>query len=119
MSIWEGDVRAFALVVGLLLVSGVAHSETDVCMRAVGFALTGSDDAEVYPSRLGDYRTVLALSFQGAALSGFFQIRRCLANIWRLPELCGVIAVLHSQAPRPRAHIFLVGGSGLISAKES
>jgi hypothetical protein len=47
MSIWEGDVRAFALVVGLLLVSGVAHSETDVFMRAVGFALTGSDDAEV------------------------------------------------------------------------
>jgi len=39
-------VRAFALVVGLLLVRSVAHSETDVFMRAVGFALTGRDDAE-------------------------------------------------------------------------
>jgi hypothetical protein len=39
-------VRALALVVGLLLISGAANSETDVFMRAVGFALTGSDDAE-------------------------------------------------------------------------
>ena len=40
-----GEVRAL-LVVGLLLVSGVAHSETNVFMRAVGFALSGSDDAQ-------------------------------------------------------------------------
>jgi hypothetical protein len=40
-------VRTFALVIGLLLVSCAAHSETDVFMRAVGFALTGSDDADV------------------------------------------------------------------------
>ena len=40
-------MRAFALVAGLLLVSGAAHSETDVFMRAVGFALTGSDDKDV------------------------------------------------------------------------
>ena len=39
-------MRAFPLVIGLLLVCGVAHSETDVLMRAVGFALTGRDDAE-------------------------------------------------------------------------
>ena len=39
-------MRAFALVAGLLLVSGAAHSETDVFMRALGFALTGRDDAE-------------------------------------------------------------------------
>ena len=40
-------MRAFALVVGLLLICGVAHSESDVFMRAVGFALSGSDYAEV------------------------------------------------------------------------
>jgi hypothetical protein len=45
-AIWEGEVRAFALVVGLLLVSSVAHSETDVFMRAVGFAFSGRDDWE-------------------------------------------------------------------------
>src|SRR5262249_23471252 len=45
-NIWEGDVRALALVVGLLLLCGTARSATDVFMRAVGFALTGSDDAE-------------------------------------------------------------------------
>jgi phenylpropionate dioxygenase-like ring-hydroxylating dioxygenase large terminal subunit len=39
-------VRALALVVGLLLVCGVARSETDVLLRTVGFALTGSDDVE-------------------------------------------------------------------------
>jgi phenylpropionate dioxygenase-like ring-hydroxylating dioxygenase large terminal subunit len=39
-------VRAFALVVGLLLFCGAAHSEADVLLRAVGFALTGSDDAD-------------------------------------------------------------------------
>jgi hypothetical protein len=38
-------VRAFVLG-ALLLVSGAAHSETDVLLRAVGFALTGSDDAD-------------------------------------------------------------------------
>jgi hypothetical protein len=47
MGHWEGKaMRAFAVVIGLLLVIGAAHSETDVFMRAVGFALTGSDDAE-------------------------------------------------------------------------
>ena len=35
------------LVVGLLLMSGAAYSETDVFMHAVGFALSGSDYAEV------------------------------------------------------------------------
>ena len=35
------------LLVGLLLMSGAAYSETDVFMRAVGFALSGSDYAEV------------------------------------------------------------------------
>ena len=44
--LWEGDVRAFALVIGLLLICGAAHSETDVFMRAVGFALTGNDNYE-------------------------------------------------------------------------
>ena len=39
-------MRAFALAVGLILVCGVAHSEPDVLLRAVGFALTGSDDAD-------------------------------------------------------------------------
>ena len=38
------DVRAL-LVIGLLLVCGAAHSETDVLLRTVGFALTGNDDA--------------------------------------------------------------------------
>jgi hypothetical protein len=49
MSVCEGDVRAFALMVGLLLLCGTAHSATDVFMRAVGFALSGSDDAEPQP----------------------------------------------------------------------
>jgi hypothetical protein len=45
LSVWEGEaVRTFVLVVGLLLVSPAAHSETDVFMRAVGFALSGRDD---------------------------------------------------------------------------
>ena len=39
-------MRAFALAVGLILVCGVARSEPDVLLRAVGFALTGSDDAD-------------------------------------------------------------------------
>jgi hypothetical protein len=37
--------RALTLGVGLLI-SGAAHSETDVFMRAVGFALTGRDDVD-------------------------------------------------------------------------
>lgn len=45
-------VRAFALVVGLFLVCGAAHSETDVLLRTVGFALTDSDDSE--PKVIGD-----------------------------------------------------------------
>jgi hypothetical protein len=49
MSVCEGDVRAFALMVGLLLLCGTAHSATDVFMRGVGFALSGSDDAEPQP----------------------------------------------------------------------
>jgi hypothetical protein len=40
------QMRSVLLVLGLLLICGVAHAETDVFMRAVGFALTGSDEAE-------------------------------------------------------------------------
>jgi hypothetical protein len=38
---------ATACLLALILDSGVAaHAETDVFMRTVGFALTGSDDAD-------------------------------------------------------------------------
>jgi hypothetical protein len=40
------DRKILFLVIGLLLISGAAYSEADVLMRAVGFALTGSDDAQ-------------------------------------------------------------------------
>ena len=40
-------MRAFTVVIGLLLVSGAAHSETDVFMRAVGFALEEATTASV------------------------------------------------------------------------
>jgi hypothetical protein len=40
------DRKILSVAVALLLTSGAAHSETDVFMRAVGFALSGSDDAE-------------------------------------------------------------------------
>jgi hypothetical protein len=32
------DRKILFFVIGLLLIAGVAHSETDVLMRAVGFA---------------------------------------------------------------------------------
>ena len=39
-------MRTFLIAMALVLLCGTAHSATDVFMRAVGFALTGSDDAE-------------------------------------------------------------------------
>jgi hypothetical protein len=39
-------VSAVALMAGSMLASGPVRGEPDVLMRAVGFALTGSDDAE-------------------------------------------------------------------------
>ena len=39
-------MRAFLIAMAIVLLCGTAHSATDVFMRAVGFALTGSDDAE-------------------------------------------------------------------------
>jgi hypothetical protein len=45
-------VGASAITIGLLLITGPAWGEVDVLMRAVGFALTGSDDAE--PKAIGD-----------------------------------------------------------------
>jgi hypothetical protein len=41
-----------ACALALTLVGGVARAETDVFLRAVGFALTGSDDAD--PKVIGD-----------------------------------------------------------------
>ena len=44
---------ATACLLALILANGVAaHAETDVFMRTVGFALTGSDDAD--PKLIGD-----------------------------------------------------------------
>ena len=39
-------MRAFLIAMAIVLLCGTTHSATDVFMRAVGFALTGSDDAE-------------------------------------------------------------------------
>jgi hypothetical protein len=40
------DRKILFFAVGFLLIAGAAHSETDVFMRAVGLALSGSDDVE-------------------------------------------------------------------------
>jgi hypothetical protein len=47
------------LAIGLLLICGSARGETDVFMRAVGFALTGSDDAE--PKAIDRAKCVFAM----------------------------------------------------------
>ena len=65
MPAWQGMVTyrrsSKALLVGLLLISGVAHSETDdVFMRAVGFALTGRDDVE--PKAIDRANCIFAVS---------------------------------------------------------
>jgi hypothetical protein len=39
-------IATCSIALGLALFGGAVHSETDVLLRAVGFALTGSDDAE-------------------------------------------------------------------------
>jgi len=40
-------VSAVALIAGPMLASSAVRGEPDIFMRAVGFALTGSDDAEL------------------------------------------------------------------------
>jgi hypothetical protein len=52
-------VRASALAISLLLISGAAWGEVDVLMRAVGFALTGSDEAD--PKAIDRAKCVFAI----------------------------------------------------------
>src|SRR5215472_1289497 len=85
MPAWRGMVTyrrsSKALLVGLLLISGVAHSETDdVFMRAVGFALTGRDDVE--PKAIDRANCVFAVSEDDLFHLNNVQIDRISIQAW-------------------------------------
>src|ERR1700738_410534 len=52
-------MHAAVLAAGFLLICGATRGETDVFLRAVGFALTGSDDAE--PKAIDRAKCVFAI----------------------------------------------------------